>query len=330
MAKQLIIRKYKDDDKFQVLELLNRNFEKQQHIQIQRNEDWWNWKYENNIFGKPIIYVAEDRGKIVGVRPFWPWKLNIRGKEIDCYQPLDSAVDKEYRGKGIFTELTKKALIENRDKIDLIFNFPNSQSLGVYLKLGWTYVGKLEWYVKINKVYDTYKLIKNKNNLKSYKLNSKDLINKDKISYINIKDSFNFDGRLKTLKTKNFLIWRYLEHPQINYGMNIIEKQGKKLAYIFEVNQNEYGKELIVLDYFGEMKYFEDMLSELDQLCKIYDIAFISIINKSYTSKKILIKNLYFKQKRKNFVVLPLTLELENLSSKYKNWDMFLGLHDSV
>ncbi len=328
MEDQIILREYKNEDIHQILELLNRNFGNQQHLCIKRDMNWWKWKYEKNIFGTPIIYVAEHNERIVGVRPFWPWKLNIRGKNLKCFQPLDSAVDKEYRGKGIFTKLTKKALIENIEGIDLIFNFPNEQSLGADLRLGWSFVGKLQWYVKINKPLNTYYLIKNNVGFKSYKLDIEDLINEEKI--MKCKDNFNFDEQLKTVRRKEFLTWRYLEHPQVSYGMNIIEKYEKQLIYVYEVNENKYGRELIVLDYFGEMGYFKDLLSELNRLCKKYGIAFICMLNKYNTPQNLLKKSLYFKQKKKNFVVLPLNLELNSISLKYNSWDIFLGLHDSI
>ncbi|QZY55545.1 GNAT family N-acetyltransferase [Crassaminicella profunda] len=328
MKNQIIIRQYKDEDKYQILDLLNRTFEKQQHLNIDRDIEWWEWKYEKNIFGKPIIYVAEQDNKIIGVRPFWPWKLSIRGEEFNCFQPLDSAVDKEFRGKGLFSKLTKTAIKENKGNIDLIFNFPNEQSIGSYLRLGWTFIGNLQWYVKANKIFKCYELIKNYSGFESYHLDKDDLISEEKIKQV--KNNFNFNGKLKTLKTEEFLSWRFLEHPKINYGMNIIEKNRKKLIYIYEINQNDYGRELIVLDYFGEMVLFEDMLREVDHLSKKYHVAYTLILKKFNTPMKKLIKNFYIKKKKKNFVVLPLNLGLENIVTQYNNWDLFLGMHDSV
>ena len=297
MIDNIIIREYKESDKNQVLELLNRNFEKQQHLKVNRNENWWKWKYEDNIFGKPIIYVATHNEKIIGVRPFWPWKLNIRMKEFNCFQPIDSVVDNEYRGLGIFTRMTKKAILENEDKIDLIFNFPNNQSLRGYLNIGWSYIGKLEWYVKINRPIETLSLLKNYTNFNSLKLNEINSITASKIS--NIKYKGNINGKLKTSRSKSFLTWRYLNHPVLNYGMGTVISGNKALNYIYEINESEHGRELIVVDYFGELAIFDKMLKDINDISKNYKAAYIIILKKYDTPSKVLIRNLYFKLKRK-------------------------------
>lgn len=329
METDLIIREYSNDDIVNILELLNKNLKGQQHLNIKRDVNWWNWKYENNIFGKPIITVAEYKGKIIACRPFWPWRLNIRGKIINCYQPVDSVVDKDFRGKGLFTKLTSNSLLEVSKKTDLIFNFPNEQSLGAYLNLGWSYVGKLEWYVKIKKVMRSCKQLMNQTGYDSIKLQENDKISEQKINQI--REIYEFNGVFKTNITKEFLKWRYLQHPQLNYGMNlIIESKNKQFTYVFIINENDYGRELVVLDYFGSKDLFINMLAELDVLSLRYNTSFISIIKKKNVFEKELMKRFYIKQKRKNFVVLPTNLTLDNIAQKFERWDISLGMHDSI
>jgi GNAT superfamily N-acetyltransferase len=330
MLSKITMRQYKTSDKYQIIELLNINFKNQQHLNINRDIEWWEWKYEKNIFGKPIIYVAEFNKKIIGVRPFWPWKLKIRGSVYNCFQPIDSVVDKEFRGKGLFTELTKKAILENKGRIDLIFNFPNEQSIGAYLNLGWTLIGKLQWYLKVNSmlIVKACRLLKNYSGFKSIELERDDLITYEKIS--DLKNYSNFDQKIKTTRNKYFLSWRYLKHPKINYGSSVIEKRGKWLIYIYEINENNYGRELIIIDYFGDLELFENMLKQLCIIGRKYNVSCTLMLKKYNTPSKILLKNFYIKKKKKYLVVLPLKLELENISEQYNNWDLFLGMHDSV
>ena len=328
MKNNLIIREYQEKDEYQILDLLNRNFKNQQHLNLIRDSKWWEWKYKNNIFGNPIINVVEHDNKIIACRPFWPWKLNVRGTEIMAYQPVDAVVDKEYRGQGLFTKLTNKTLSENKENIDLVFNFSNDQSIRANLRIGWFSVGKLQWFVKVNKIVSSFNQIRNNTGFTSLQLQDEDSINQLKINQVNGK--FDFSEKIKTIRTKDFLKWRYMQHPQINYGMRIIRKNKKQLVLIFEINENRFGRELIVVDYFGNMQLFKSMLKELDAISGKYNAAFISLINKYNTPKSILYKRLYIKQKRKNFLVLPLNLQLENICKQYDNWDIFLGLHDSV
>lgn len=329
MLNQINIRAYENKDKLQILELLNRNFNKQEHMKLNRDIEWWEWKYEKNIFGKPIIYIAEHNGKIIGVRPFWPWKLTIGDKKLNCFQPIDSVVDPEYRGIGIFTILTKTILKENSNLMDLVFNFPNEQSVQGNLKMGWTFVSRLQWYVKINDLFSIGKLMKNFRDFHSCPLQENDRISREKLNQIPINSSN--DNKLKSLESFEFYYWRYLEHPKMNYGLNIINKNGKKFFYIFEINENNYGKELIILDYFGDFSLFKEFLKEINVISKKYKITYTLIIKKyEDLPKHLLFKNLYLPHQKKNLVVLPLSKEFQSVSAQYNNWQISLAMHDSV
>lgn len=95
------------------------------------NLDWFNWKYMDNVYGASYMVFAYDKEKLVGIRSFW---RNDIGKTIS-YQPCDTAVSKEYRGRGIFSQMTRLALEEVGG--NFIYNFPNENSLPGNLKLGW-------------------------------------------------------------------------------------------------------------------------------------------------------------------------------------------------
>lgn len=95
------------------------------------NIDWYNWKYIDNIYGNSHIILAYYKDKVVGIRSFW--RNDINGHL--CYQPCDTAVLKEFRGKGIFSKMTLLALEKTEEAF--IYNFPNNNSLPGYLKLGW-------------------------------------------------------------------------------------------------------------------------------------------------------------------------------------------------
>lgn len=43
--------------------------------------------------------VAEDEGKIVGVRALWAWKFVCGRKEIKIYQPCNTVVHPNYQEK---------------------------------------------------------------------------------------------------------------------------------------------------------------------------------------------------------------------------------------
>ena len=88
-------------------------------------------KYLENIYGPSIIIVVYGNGKPIGARAFW--RNDINGTE--AFQPGDVCVLNEYRGKGIFTEMTKKAFAM-LPKDAKIYTFPNSNSFPAHLKMG--------------------------------------------------------------------------------------------------------------------------------------------------------------------------------------------------
>lgn len=125
------IRKYEAGDETGILELLNFVFEP-------RSIEWWQWLYGRNPAGQVIIWLAEDKGAIVGHRPYLPVKVKFGHQTALAGQAIDTAVHPDYHRRGIFTRLTKESLIEatNREWA-FIYNFPNQLSYLGYIKAGW-------------------------------------------------------------------------------------------------------------------------------------------------------------------------------------------------
>ena len=105
---------------------------------------FWNWKHNENPFGKSKIILAFDGELLVGVRAFMYWQFSNATETIKCVRAVDTAVHPSYQGKGIFSKLTMAALNDCKsDNIKLVFNTPNKISKIGYLKLGWIEIGKL-------------------------------------------------------------------------------------------------------------------------------------------------------------------------------------------
>ncbi len=108
------------------------------------------WKHDDNAFGASPIWVAVDGDRIVGVRAFMHWQFQRGGETLRVARAVDTATASDYRGRGLFTELTMHGVEALREQgIDFIFNTPNSSSLAGYLKMGWQEVGKLAVAAKV-------------------------------------------------------------------------------------------------------------------------------------------------------------------------------------
>ncbi len=113
------------------------------------NREWFNWKYRDNIYGESYIVIAYSGDAPVAVRSLWRNDID----SVLAYQPCDTAVISEYRNRGIFSEMTLRALEETGN--DMIYNYPNENSYPGYIKLGWEV-----------RNYFYLELVINKNNLK--------------------------------------------------------------------------------------------------------------------------------------------------------------------
>ena len=129
------------EDELSFLKLFNFIFNKNM------SSSWFDWKYRKNIYGDSIHVFCYDDTNLIGIRCFWRNDLN---NQI-AYQPCDTAVLKEYRKMGIFSQMSKLAL--EKSKGSFIYNFPNENSLPGNLKLGWQIYKKRYLSLNVNKGY---------------------------------------------------------------------------------------------------------------------------------------------------------------------------------
>jgi GNAT superfamily N-acetyltransferase len=109
------------------------------------------WKHLENPFGASLMLVAEMAGRIVGLRAFLRWRFRAADRTMTALRAVDTATHPDYHRRGIFSQLTREALIVARDQADLVFNTPNEKSLPGYLKLGWGVVGRVPVMLRIRR-----------------------------------------------------------------------------------------------------------------------------------------------------------------------------------
>lgn len=137
------IRPYEDRDLPEVLEVLRASLGV---TPMQpRSEEWFTWKHLDNPFGRSIMFVAETDGRLAGFRALLRWELRTPdGETLRGARPVDTATHPDFQRMGIFRALTECALDAARaDKVDLVFNTPNSRSGAGYRTMGWTEVGRI-------------------------------------------------------------------------------------------------------------------------------------------------------------------------------------------
>jgi GNAT superfamily N-acetyltransferase len=196
---------------------------------------FWRWKHEENPFGKSHVLLALQESKIVGVRAFLRWNWEKDGRLYHALRAVDTAVLPDFQGKGIFLKLTMASLeICKEEGCDFVFNTPNKISLPGYLKMGWVKFGRLPLQIKL---------------FSSAFAKSKDegptkLSNPESI----FEDLSACDLGMQTQITPEFLKWRYLLCPTVNYKWI---SDLRTFALVYRIKQGLLGKELRIVDVFA-------------------------------------------------------------------------------
>jgi len=111
---------------------------------------YWRWKHDANPFGPSPVLVAEDAGRLVGLRAFMRWAWRSGGAVAPALRAVDTATHPDYRGRGLFTRLTLQLRTEvEAEGAAFVFNTPNAQSRPGYLKMGWTLVGRPTLWMRV-------------------------------------------------------------------------------------------------------------------------------------------------------------------------------------
>lgn len=309
------IRSFEHKDTNSVLELLEIVYRKSFTI------DWWNWKYNQNPMGESIILVAEDYGKIVGLRSLWKYDLMYRSNLLKAYQPVDTVVHEEYRGQGLFTKLTIAAINEAKHyDADLLFNYPNQNSLPGYLKLGWYLLDNIRWWIKPIGIVGFLSVPLAKGQRDSLKIPGERKFLSCRGGSAQNETNSNF---ISAVRNPAFLEWRYASNPETEYGY--LKSDDSKT--LFRVTHKGKCRELLVMHTdFGD-NWFEECF----KFAKSNDIYYIAnpAINGSLAEKKMKSKRFFRLKNTINFVALPLKDSVKEIVTDPLNWDFSLELLDT-
>ena len=143
------VRPYREEDEPGVLDLLSASLGG--GPVGERRPEFFRWKHFDNPFGSSFMLVAETDDRIVGLRAYMRWRFEDGTRILHAVRAVDTATHPDYQRRGIFSRLTKQALEELREDVDLVFNTPNETSLRGYLKMGWDVVGKVPIWVKVRR-----------------------------------------------------------------------------------------------------------------------------------------------------------------------------------
>ncbi len=148
------VRTYRAGDAPAVLDLLQASFggwPGRRVAAYDRPAEFFAWKHERNPHGPSFIVLAEAEGRPIGMRAYMLWPLVADGEVVGAVQAVDLATHPDYRGKGVNSELTKRAIAILRETRSFALGLPNEMSRSQSRKVGWRPIGRLPVWVRVRR-----------------------------------------------------------------------------------------------------------------------------------------------------------------------------------
>lgn len=222
----LEIKNYKNGDEVQIINLFKDAFCKNLSI------DLWKWTYNSNLFNQKYIKLMWDKNILAGHYAVIPIKLYEDGKDLLSGLSMTTMTSSLYKKRGIFRELALNLYFETYNKINLVWGFPNDNSIHGFVKyLGWKHVGDIYIYRCKSKKY-TIK----EDNIKEVEFFDKKVNDLFEI----VKNTY----KIISNRNAEYLNWRYKEHAENTYSYIVYEINKSYLGYciykIYEDNNEKY------------------------------------------------------------------------------------------
>lgn len=294
MERAWSVRTYEKGDENRIFELMEAVYPEEKYDQ-EKWIRWWRWMYTQNPADDSRIWVADHDGNIVGQYPLIIVNMKIGEEIIKGSQNIDLMTHPDYQRQGMFFTLEKKALSEaGKERINITYGFPNEPAYPGHLKSGWFDICSLRVMIKpLNLENILKKRITNKFLLKICTVMGDLLISifyrakkPPEVDGLTISQITSFDDRINDLwkkisndyeiivvRDKEYLNWRYVNIPDMNYTIYLAEEgeeicgyvvlrcvkeEGLASGYIFDIIAPLNRTEVIHCLLSKAIKYFEE------------------------------------------------------------------------
>jgi GNAT superfamily N-acetyltransferase len=144
------IRPYRDRDEPGVLRLLQAAFGGwPSTIEAEDPAELFRWKHVANPSGRSVMVVAEAEGAVIGFGAWLRWRVTANGQTFEVLRAVDLAVDRAYRGQGVYGELVQEAIRQFPPDIAFTLNAPNQLSRAGSLGVGGRELGVFPLFVRL-------------------------------------------------------------------------------------------------------------------------------------------------------------------------------------
>ncbi|UOQ50286.1 GNAT family N-acetyltransferase [Gracilibacillus caseinilyticus] len=239
-----MIRSATKQDKNKILDL----FEKVFHNRMSDEEYEWKY-YENPNPRNPLVLVYEEDDQILGHVALWVNDAFINGEIHNVGLRVDTMVDPDARGKGIYRKLLDELLEVAEDKdIAILYGYPAEKAKELFIRYtGAVHLTDVPRLLLLQKPVEL--LSRNKPFLKAFTFIDKlfQAVQMKKTDYqpSSIEEIKKCDARfdqlqldnkdqypVKLKRGMNYLNWRYLNHPFRDYKILAHVEDNQLKGYI--------------------------------------------------------------------------------------------------
>lgn len=320
-----------DEDMAEVLALLQKSFASvQRSSTVERGAGFWHWKYRSSPFGQASIQVMRIDGRIAATGCLWPMTLFWKDQKIRALQPCDTAVHPDFRRQGLFGQLNnaRKALAAETN-VDLIFNFPNANSLPGYIKSGWQHLGRVPWLVRVIKPAAVLRDRFHPGQSSALDIPADYRLTEPVASEI-VPQAPDASDRVALERPEDYWKWRFCEHPNRQYGFVRSGSEAGDLA-VFTLSRKASGLvEMVVVDLVCRPQSLTKLLKAITQCARRLGAGFIALMKPQGLPAGPFHRRGFVPVREKNLAILPVSPSLPGAMADIECWDFRAALHDSI
>ena len=331
MKNEPLVELARSEDMAEVLALLQGSFASVQRSErVERGSTFRDWKYHDSPFGKAVVQIVRIDGRVAAVGCLWPMTLVWNDRRFRALQPCDTAVHPAFRRRGLFGQLNRarKVLALERN-FDLIFNFPNPNSLHGYIKSGWQHVGRVPWLVRVTKPAAVLRDRLHPGKSKAIEVLGDYHLNESVASQIRVQD-FSLPDYVSIERSAGFWKWRFAHHPNRQYGLIRSETDARSLA-VFTLSRKPSGLiEMVIVDFCCTPDSLSNLLKSVLQCARRTGAGFIALMKPQSLPTGAFYRRAFVPMREKNLAILPLSPDLPAQVLDIGYWDFRAAMHDSI
>jgi len=273
------IRLYKPGDEHGIVRLFKEIFSREMTLEE------WRWKYTRPNSNKVYASLAADEnGQIVAHYGGMPQRMVYRGREILGMAIGDVMVHPSFRGTKLFKKVAELLpIVSAQDGFILGYGFPNERAMKLPEKLG--------IYEKVEDVWESAKepQFKNDHVRLMYKMFP---LSYDDSRIDTLWESLKNDIKISIIRDREYLKWRYKNHPLFTYELWGIKKRWQqKLTGLVVLRRD--GENLLLIDFLCPLQSLSAVFQKTENYAFVSGFKNLKLWHPEYLNPKLNAKGFY-------------------------------------